>query len=312
MASTEQLLYGVTFATAINGFAVGNGNRLLHTIDGGGDVERRAARGRSGHLGLRSIDCADATTCLIAEERRPAGQDHRRRRHGHRREPLLAEDHRRGVLVCGRAVAVGADGATVVSDNGGLTWSPVGARIVGTGFGRLRATSAALANAGGANGVLARTLDGGATWTTVGVPTNGSVLDASFPNPDVGFAIDSGAGAFKTVNGGASWQILDPGASTGLAGVLALDPNTVLLIGPRGVRRSTDGGTSFAFIADKDVRNVRLVNAEPAGTAVLAYGREALRLSTNGGQSWKPVRLPQSKRRRFATPISSALVSASP
>ena len=102
-------------------------------------------------LGLRSIDCADATTCLIAEERRPAGEDHRRRRHGHRREPLLAEDHRRGVLVCGRAVAVGADGATVVSGDGGLTWSPVGARIVGTGFGRLRATSAALANSGGAN-----------------------------------------------------------------------------------------------------------------------------------------------------------------
>ena len=148
-----------------------------------------------------------------------------------------------------------------------------------------------LANSGGANGVLARTLDGGATWTTVGVPTNGAVLDASFPNPDVGFAIDSGAGAFKTAG-----KLADPRPGLDRSGGrAALDPNTVLLIGPRGVRRSTDGGNSFAFIADEGCSQRPTVNAEPAGTAVLAYGPEALRLSTNGGQSWKPVRLPQRK-----------------
>ena len=296
VASTNQLLYGVTFATAMDGFAVGNGNRLLHTIDGGTTWSPEPLAGVPGPLGLRSIDCADATTCLIAEDSggrlvrtTDAGAT------GIAVSPSSQKITAAAFSSAARAVAVGAEGATVVSGDGGQTWSPVGARIAGTAFGRLRATSAALANSGGANGVLARTLDGGATWTTVGVPTTGAVLDASFPNPDVGFAIDSGAGAFKTVNGGASWQILDPGASTGLAGVLALDPSTVLLIGPRGVRRSTDGGGSFEFIADKDVRNVRLVNAEPAGTAVLAYGGEALRLSTNGGQSWKRVRLPQKK-----------------
>lgn len=298
VASSGPSLNGVSFATPNDGFAVGDSNTVLHTVDGGLTWNPEPLAGVPPGLGLTSLDCADATTCLIAEESggrlvrtTDAGAT------GAAVSPSSQEINAAAFASATRAVAVGANGATVVSDDGGQTWAPIGGGISGTDFGRLRATSPQLANAGGANGVLARTQDGGATWTTVGVPTTGAVIDASFPTPDVGFAIDSGGGAFKTVNGGASWQILDPGVSAGLDGVLALDPNSVLLIGPRGVRRSVDGGTSFAFIGDKDVRNVQLVNAEPAGTAVLAYGGKALRMSTNGGQSWKRVRLPARKQK---------------
>lgn len=294
VASSGPWLHGVSFATPTDGFAVGNDNTLLHTVDAGLTWNPEPLAGVPPGLGLTSLDCADASTCLIAEESggrlvrtTDAGAT------GAAVSPSSQPINAAAFASANRAVAVGADGATVVSNDGGQTWARVGGGIAGTDFRRLRATSPLLANSGGANGVLARTQDGGATWTTVGVPTTGVVLDASFPNPDLGFAIDSSGGAFKTVNGGASWQILDPGASAGLAGVLALDPNSVLLIGPRGVRRSVDGGTSFEFVGDKDVRNVRLVNAEPAGGAVLAYGGDALRISADGGRTWKRVRLPK-------------------
>ena len=119
------------------------------TIDGGATWSPEPLAGVPGPLGLRSIDCADATTCLIAEDSggrlvrtTDAGAT------GIAVSPSSQKITAAAFSSAARAVAVGAEGATVVSGDGGQTWSPVGARIAGTAFGRLRATSAALANSG--------------------------------------------------------------------------------------------------------------------------------------------------------------------
>jgi photosystem II stability/assembly factor-like uncharacterized protein len=194
------------------------------------------------------------------------------------------------------AVAAGQDGATVVSGDAGVTFSPIpasGGRIAGP-FLRLRAATATEAFASGRNGTLARTTDAGATWTDLGVPTTGDVIDVSFPTPGTGYALDSVGTLFKSANGGSSWSLLNTGTQVQPASLLALDAKRVLLIGPRGVRRSLDGGDTFSA-APGAIRHASIQRADVARGAVFAYGTRALFVSTNAGASWSAVKRPTRK-----------------
>jgi hypothetical protein len=69
----------------------------------------------------------------------------------------------------------------------------------------------------------------------------------------------------------------------------------VILIGPRGVRRSGDGGQSFSAVRARAVRRASLREVDRAGGAVLASGARALVLSTNGGRTWRALRRPKGR-----------------
>ncbi len=89
---------------------------------------------------------------------------------------------------------------------------------------------------------------------------------------------------------------------------LAPNENTVLLAGPTGLRRSTNGGASFASVGGsvvlgkrhKKVLHRRLsafplfAGAELAGSAMIVWGDEAIE-STDGGTSWKLIPRPLAK-----------------
>ena len=292
VASSFAALNGVTFVDATTGYAVGAAKALFATADGGQTWSPRPVDGAP-FQDFSSIDCADALTCLITE-----GNGHLARTTdggatGIEIAPSTGKILAASFSSATRVVAVGERGATVVSDDGGVNYTPQGRAVGGSGFHRLRATSSQIANVGASNGTLVRTVDGGDNWTAIGVPTNADVLDASFPDLSTGFAIDAAGSAFKTVNGGASWQILETGGTQAANGVLAISPANVLLAGPIGIRRSTDGGASFATVSDKDLKKTKLTDIAPAGTAILASGRKALRVSSDGGAGWKKVKLPK-------------------
>ena len=293
VASPASGLNGATFVTPNDGFAVGAGKTMLSSVDGGVTWNPQTLTGAP-FQDLSSIDCTSATTCLITE-----GNGHVIRTSdggvtGADIAPSTGGINAAAFSSATRVVGVGDRGATVVSDDGGVTYAPVGGSIAANDLRLLRATSADVANVGGANGTLVRTIDGGQNWSTVGVPTTATVVDASFPSVPVGYAIDTLGGAFKTINGGGSWQILNTGSSQAPFAVLATGPSDVLLAGPIGIRRSTDGGASFAAVGDKDLKNTRLTNIAPAGTgAILAYGRNDVLISVDGGAAWKAIELPK-------------------
>jgi photosystem II stability/assembly factor-like uncharacterized protein len=286
-------LNGLTFVNNNNGFIVGAAKRMLATTDGGQTWDPKPLAGAPVQ-DLRQIDCADSTTCLITEGnghvlRTTDGGDT-----GADITPSTGSVNAVAFASATRVVGVGDRGTTVVSDDGGLNYSPVGGSLSVADLRLLRATSAQIANVGGANGTLVRTTNGGESWSTVGVPTTATVLDASFPNITAGYAIDALGGAFKTINGGASWQILNTGTTQAPSAVLATGPNDVLLAGPVGIRRSTDGGSSFAAVGDKDLKKKRLNHLDAAGTgAVVAWGREDVLVSADGGATWKRIKLPK-------------------
>ena len=191
-----------------------------------------------------------------------------------------------------RVVAAGEDGVTVVSDDAGTTWAPLGGRLSQT-FTRIRAVSASLVFAVGPNGTLARTSDGGRSWAPLGVSTSEDVIDVSFADAFVGYAVDAAGTVLRTENGGISWQILNTGYSATPQAVLALDPRTVLLIGGRGVLRSTDGGDTFSRVRARIVAAARLFNVDRAGGRVFAYGSKNIVASSDRGRTWKKVLRPR-------------------
>ena len=183
-------------------------------MDAGANWTPKPLDGLAGSPDLESIGCASADTCLMTES--GGGQLIRTTDsgdHGAAVSPSTQKIFAAGFASSTRAVAVGDGGATVVSDNAGASWAPVGGGIGNSDFNHLRATNSQLAEAGGDNGTVARTVDGGANWFTVGVPTPASIRDVSFPSQGTGFALDTAGGVFKTINGGTTWSILDTGGS---------------------------------------------------------------------------------------------------
>lgn len=288
VATLPQGLNGVSFAGSSAGYAVGNGNLVSRSVDGGSTWSApRPVPG--GARKLVTVRCANAATCLITND---SGAGLLRTADGATSfaevtpsdKPIYAA----AFASPSRAVAVGQNGVTVISDDGGVNWRGVGTRVPGT-FYALRAGSASTAYALGESGALARTTDGGGSWSSVGVPTSARLIGVSFPTGSVGLALDLNGELQRTDNSGASWQLL---STVRASDVLALDTRTVLLVGPRGVRRSTNGGQEFSLVGGRAVGRTALGHVFSAGGTVFAWGSRAILRSTNGGRSWRTLRRP--------------------
>ena len=94
--------------------------------------------------------------------------------------------------------------------------------------------------------------------------------DTSFTSADDGYALDVRGGLFRTVNGGASWQPIDPGTTRAPQAVIT-SGDTVLLAGPRGIRRATAGGEFSS--SDKPRARAWTSSTAPA-SAIFAYGAD--------------------------------------
>ena len=284
-------------------YAVGDGATLLRSADGGVTWERRELAG-AGAEPLTGIRCASADTCLITTGR---GDRLLRTDDGAAsataitasQEPLRAVAWADG----NRAVAVGVRGVTVASGDGGRTFARAGDELAGR-YLRVRATSSELAFAAGLKGAFARTSDGGRTWTAGAVSTSEDILDVSFASGATGYALDAAGTLLRTDNSGTSWRILGTGDGGRPSEILALSGTTILLAGPRGMRRSANGGDSF----DRSLTKVALSHVDRAGSAVVAYGRRTLYASTNGGRSWKAMKRPSKRTAITAADFVSARV----
>ena len=284
----------VTFLDPNDAYAVGP-DTLLRTTDGGKTwTSRPAGSGQD----LTSIRCADPSTCLLTV----SGGDRllRTTDGGATATPITAATQAIFAAAFAsptRVVAGGAGGATVVSDDGGVNYSPVGGDIGGQYVGLRRGPTPESAYAIGLNGQIAHTADGGASWHTLAVPTSTEIADLSFTTADTGYVLDARGGLFKTANGGSSWQTLDPGTTATAQAVAALANDTVLVAGPVGVRRQVGGGR-FDVVGDRDVARARISDLDTATGAVVVFGGQAVALSTDRGATWRKVPLPNPSHRK--------------
>ena len=288
---------------AQHGFAVGDGGAFLRTDDGGNTWAARAVV-PSGQ-GLTSISCNTSQICILTTS---AGTELIRTGEYGDAGGTVVTPSTDPIFAAGfgspqRVVAAGQNGATVVSDDTGVRFTPVGGRIGGT-FRALRAGGAAdTAYAPGTDGALAKTSDGGRTWSTGNVPTTADLLDVSFPTATDGYALDVDGGLFHTTNGGAAWEGLNTGSTRHPIAVLAPDASTVLVVGLRGLRRSEDSGQTFDQVRAKPcgARSCTGVATAHADGTLFVWGPTTVARSDDGGATWiavpKPGRTARERRR---------------
>jgi photosystem II stability/assembly factor-like uncharacterized protein len=270
---------------------------LLQSVDAGQTWQRRGA-GLGNHI--TGVNCATADLCLMSTNR--GDKLLRSENGGGTAETITASTlplYAAGFASPTRAVAVGAGGATVVSDDSGRNYTAVGGDIGGSfQFGLRLGAGPDIALALGARGQLARTVDGGVTWRAINVSTSADMVDASFSTRDAGYALDVRGSLFRTANGGQSWQPIDPGTTSPPRAVI-VSGDAVLLAGPRGVRRAVDGG-AFDLVDSRAARRADVNRFDRAGSAIFAFGARTIVRSTNRGASWRSVRGPGRRQgRRF-------------
>ena len=279
----------VTFPNAFVGYAVGDAGAVYRSTDGGATWSPVASP--PGEPALGSIDCASGLACVATT------------RDGDRIARTVDGGATWGLAALGgasaravaftsttNAVAAGASGSILLSADRGATWSSI-ASSLGGGFTRLCGSSGSLAFAIGARGALARTTDGGLTWLRLEAPSSEDLTDVSFVDESTGFALDEDGALFRTEDGGSSWRALDTGTASRPQAVLALDSKRILLIGPRGLRRSRDGGQRFVRVGKRRVKRL-LFGAERAGSWVFAYGPRGIYASRDGGVRWRRLKRP--------------------
>lgn len=295
VSDTNRAVRDVTFFDATTGYAVGDGGLFLRTTDSGVTWTPKDLGVARNYTGVR---CSTALQCVVSTAegdvvvRTTDGGDT-----ANALTPSTDKILAASFASATRLVAAGERGTTVVSDDAGTTFAPIGGRLTGT-FSRLRAgLQPGTAFAPGADGALGKTTDGGRTWTRANVATSEDVLDVAFPTATVGYALDVQGGLFRTADGGATWKTLDTGTTARPNAVVATSPDTVLVLGPTGVRRSTDGGNVFDAVRSDAVARTALTDAERAGSAVVAWGRQDIVRTTDGGRTWTAIRKPGTYKR---------------
>jgi photosystem II stability/assembly factor-like uncharacterized protein len=278
--------------SATTWFAFGP-DTLLRTTDSGQTWQRRPA---SGGNTITGIGCATPDTCLLSTDR---GDKLLRTDDGGGSAGAItastAPIYAAGFASATRAVAAGAGGATVISDDGGSNYAPIGGDIAGSfQFGLRLGPAANVALALGARGQLARTIDNGVTWKAINVATSADMQDTSFTTIDEGYALDQRGGLFRTANGGASWQPIDPGTTSAPRAVIT-SGDVVLLAGPRGVRRASGGG-EFTLSSAKAARSASVDQFDRGGSAIFAYGATTIIRTTDRGRAWKAIKGPSRKQ----------------
>lgn len=288
----------LSFFDAAHGFAVGSGGLFLRTDDGGATWTPRDLG--AGALDYTAIRCASPQLCILSTS---TGAQLVRTADAGDTPGAVITPSSDAILAAAfasptRVSAVGASGATVVSDDAGTTFSAIGRRLSGS-YSSIRPSAArGRAYATGNVGAFAKTTDGGKSWVRGSVPTAADLLDVSFPSADVGYALDDGGGLFRTANGGATWKTLGTGSTSIASAVLAPSADIVLAVGPRSLRRSTDGGETFTQLRDRAVARQGLRGAMATrGGAIFVWGADAIARSRDGGRTWTALAKPGATRR---------------
>jgi photosystem II stability/assembly factor-like uncharacterized protein len=136
---------------------------------------------------------------------------------------------------------------------------------------------------------LEKTIDGGDTWLPASDGLGNPPVFSLAINPgntSVVYAGTAGGGAFKTTNGGISWNPIDVDSTVWS---LLVDPNdgNVVYAGSNGngVFKSTDGGASFVRIGSPRV-GVVLALARSGNRLYAGTASQGVSVSEDGGATW--------------------------
>lgn len=240
---TSVALTKIHFPDSGNGWAIGHGGVILHSVDGGNSwlkqldglqaakIERAEAKA-AGEVGEAALSRVRDAERLVRE-----GAD----------KPFLDvyfTDRNRGWVV-------GAYGLAFATVDGGRTWQSMRGRIPNHKGRHLYSVHVADKQIylAGEQGTLFRSGDGGQTFSALATPYSGTYFGILAGNDNVLLLFGLRGNAFRSVDDGLHWQKIDTGLPVTLTAGLRLSSGVLILVDETGmVLGSRDNGASFAAI----------------------------------------------------------------
>lgn len=131
--------------------------------------------------------------------------------------------------------------------------------------------------------------NGGATWQSVPNDLPGLDLHAFAIDPadaDHAWTFAVGFGLFESSDAGRTWSVRQPGSWAYLTAYRRNDRTVLVAVGPTGLVRSLDSGTTWEPLAYPGAPLSGGIGAAADGSVLYAATGAGLRRSTNQGQTW--------------------------
>jgi len=186
--------------------------------------------------------------------------------------------------------AVGDEGLLLATSDGGRKWE---ARKTGA-----KENLAAIQFVGqsgwvvGFDGVILHSADGGATWDQQQTGTKESLEGLFFLDNQRGWVVGWAGTILRTADGGKTWQMIrSDAAQWSLSSVWFQDPNNGWAVGFGGqILRTHDGGATWATLKSP-VQSWLSSVAFDRGKRGWIAADDAVLLSEDGGETWRPIRV---------------------
>lgn len=274
--TVHQALFAIDFSDTL-GVAVGAGGEVQESSDKGSSWKMVQAPTQ---LSLLGVGVAGGKAVAVGQSglvvTRGADGKWAESKSGSKQRLLAVE-----LNAAGRAVAVGAFGTVLLSDDAGQTWrpaAPVWTEHAPDGM-EPHMYAAHVAADGtvtiaGEFGLILRSSDAGATWTSLH-KGDASLFALQLREDGVGYAVGQSGAILRSADGGATWETRPSDTEALLLGVHATTDGRVLVTGMRDMLVSRDGGESFSHVRGGGVNSLWFVGVAQASASapVLAVGQ---------------------------------------
>jgi hypothetical protein len=158
-----------------------------------------------------------------------------------------------------RALAVGAFGTALMSDDGGATWrsvAPTWTTYASQGEDPhiyvADVDEPGTLTMGGEFGLILRSSDAGKTWVALH-SGDASIFAMTFRDDGIGYAVGQSGTVLRSADRGATWATLESGSKAILLGVAALPNGRVIASGMHDMIESKNDGKTWDHIGNEDV-----------------------------------------------------------
>ncbi|MDZ7292862.1 MAG: YCF48-related protein [candidate division KSB1 bacterium] len=180
--------------------------------------------------------------------------------------------------------AVGNSGTTLLTTNGGQSWSAIS--LTSEDLKDVAFFNQSLGLIVGDNGRIFRTTNGGTNWTQIASGTSSNILAVAFGEGGMAYAAGRDGIILRSADNGASWTVVETG-TTRYRGIAAKGNQFAIVVGEGGkIKITADGGLNWVEKSSGTTSDLHDVFFLTTTEGWIAGQNEVLLYSNDGGNSW--------------------------